>query len=249
MRFTRRDWLRLGLGFASGAGMRQCHPKLPGPFRRRPSPTATVRRVDASSWFSSWNGGNDGLNTVVPYRNDVYYRCRPHLNVPANGGAQGRRPRWLSPADGAVRRPASTMDSSPWSRASATRIPTSVALRQHGDLANGPARRNAKHTRLAQSLPGRDSSRRSARSRGDPGRRSRSSLRPSPAGRPGADAEGLGTPRASPRDTEGCRARGSSVSCWTVFSAKIAARPGLTGSSSAEAPWCRLPTASGYARR
>lgn len=27
------------------------------------------------------SGGNDGLNTVVPYRNDVYYRLRPRLSL------------------------------------------------------------------------------------------------------------------------------------------------------------------------
>lgn len=30
------------------------------------------------------SGGNDGLNTVVPYRNDLYYQNRPTLNIPAN---------------------------------------------------------------------------------------------------------------------------------------------------------------------
>jgi uncharacterized protein (DUF1501 family) len=30
-----------------------------------------------------WSGGNDGLNTVVPYQNDIYYRERPRLAVPA----------------------------------------------------------------------------------------------------------------------------------------------------------------------
>lgn len=30
------------------------------------------------------SGGNDGLNTVVPYRNDVYYRERPRLAIPAD---------------------------------------------------------------------------------------------------------------------------------------------------------------------
>ncbi len=28
------------------------------------------------------SGGNDGLNTIVPYRNDVYYRERPRLAIP-----------------------------------------------------------------------------------------------------------------------------------------------------------------------
>ncbi|MCB0689143.1 MAG: twin-arginine translocation pathway signal, partial [Saprospiraceae bacterium] len=27
------------------------------------------------------SGGNDGLNTVVPYRNDIYYRSRAEINI------------------------------------------------------------------------------------------------------------------------------------------------------------------------
>ncbi len=30
------------------------------------------------------SGGNDGLNTVVPYRNDLYYQSRPQLALPQN---------------------------------------------------------------------------------------------------------------------------------------------------------------------
>jgi uncharacterized protein (DUF1501 family) len=30
------------------------------------------------------SGGNDGLNTIVPYRNDIYYRSRPHVSLAQN---------------------------------------------------------------------------------------------------------------------------------------------------------------------
>lgn len=30
-----------------------------------------------------WSGGNDGLNTVIPYHNDIYYKNRPRLGVKA----------------------------------------------------------------------------------------------------------------------------------------------------------------------
>lgn len=30
------------------------------------------------------SGGNDGLNTVVPFRNDIYYQLRPQLALPAS---------------------------------------------------------------------------------------------------------------------------------------------------------------------
>ncbi len=31
-----------------------------------------------------WSGGNDGLNTVVPFQNDLYYKNRPSLAIPKN---------------------------------------------------------------------------------------------------------------------------------------------------------------------
>ena len=36
-------------------------------------------------------GGNDGLNTVVPYSNDFYHRARPNLGLAANRRAENQR--------------------------------------------------------------------------------------------------------------------------------------------------------------
>ena len=79
---TRRDLLRAGLcGLGIGAM---------GTFR---APSIFGRAAEALAAQAAHNGrilvvlelsgGNDGLNTVVPYGDDAYYRHRPTIGVPA----------------------------------------------------------------------------------------------------------------------------------------------------------------------
>ena len=37
------------------------------------------------------SGANDGLNTIVPYTNDAYYRARPKLGLQAGKASPARR--------------------------------------------------------------------------------------------------------------------------------------------------------------
>ncbi|MBI3965847.1 MAG: DUF1501 domain-containing protein [Chloroflexi bacterium] len=81
MAFTRRDFLRRGTLFVA-MGLT--------------APTFLTRTVEAMPEFGSsaaansrkmlvvvqLGGGNDGLNTVVPFGDDAYYQVRPTLGVP-----------------------------------------------------------------------------------------------------------------------------------------------------------------------
>lgn len=49
------------------------------------------------------SGGNDGLNTVIPLRNDVYYRERPKLAIPRNEALRLTDEAGLHPGLGAFR--------------------------------------------------------------------------------------------------------------------------------------------------
>ena len=81
---SRRDFLRRGLsGLGVGAGL----PALLG----RTSAALTAQALAGTSMEVHPNrilvvvelsGGNDGLNTVVPYGDDTYYRVRPNLGIP-----------------------------------------------------------------------------------------------------------------------------------------------------------------------
>src|SRR6202043_129787 len=80
-KLTRRDLLRAGMygvGVTSGA--------LPLPLfaQANAALTAQGKRDGKILVVLELSGGNDGLNTLVPYGDDAYYRLRPNLGIPRN---------------------------------------------------------------------------------------------------------------------------------------------------------------------
>ncbi len=79
---TRREMLRLGLGSST---LLACGPTVPR-FLARSAEALTDGRAAANGGILvvvQLDGGNDGLNTVVPYRDDEYRKRRPKLAIPA----------------------------------------------------------------------------------------------------------------------------------------------------------------------
>ena len=82
---SRRDFLRRGLyGIGVTAGL----PLVLGRTSRALAAEALTggqkKYGERILVVVELSGGNDGLNTVVPYRNDEYYRVRPMLGIPKN---------------------------------------------------------------------------------------------------------------------------------------------------------------------
>jgi len=77
MTFTRRDFLQQGAGgltlIASGVS-------VPA-FLAKAALTAKPGRDNKILVVIQMTGGNDGLNTVIPFRNDIYHRLRPSLGI------------------------------------------------------------------------------------------------------------------------------------------------------------------------
>lgn len=80
---NRRELLRkgaAGLGIA-GLGGTILAPSL---FTRAAEAAAVARANGKILVILELSGGNDGLNTVVPYADDAYYRHRPNIGLPKN---------------------------------------------------------------------------------------------------------------------------------------------------------------------
>src|SRR5580692_5367700 len=79
---SRRDLLRAGMyGVCVSAGA-----SLPVPaFGQAAAQLAAQAKADGKILVVlELSGGNDGLNTLVPYGDDAYYKLRPNLGVPKN---------------------------------------------------------------------------------------------------------------------------------------------------------------------
>src|SRR5438552_10941852 len=81
---TRREFLRLGLG---GSALLACGATVPTFLARSAAALADgpARPGGRILVVLQLDGGNDGLNTVVPHRDDGYRRARPRLALPAQG--------------------------------------------------------------------------------------------------------------------------------------------------------------------
>lgn len=77
--FTRRQALRAG-AYGLGLGLGALHRPLTA-WADAPRPSST--HPERILVVVELSGGNDGLNTLVPYGDDRYYQLRPTLGIPA----------------------------------------------------------------------------------------------------------------------------------------------------------------------
>ena len=73
MIFKRKEFLRIG-SLATASLMM---PKFLKAFERN----ALVPPGNKVMVVLQFSGGNDGLNTIIPMRDDIYYRSRPGLGI------------------------------------------------------------------------------------------------------------------------------------------------------------------------
>jgi uncharacterized protein (DUF1501 family) len=84
---TRREFLAKGLTIVAAGGtapmfLTRTALALNNPWDQALTASAAGRPDWPTLVVVQMGGGNDGLNTVVPFAHDGYYRARPHLAVP-----------------------------------------------------------------------------------------------------------------------------------------------------------------------
>ena len=73
MLIKRRNFIQAG-SLATGSVF------IPG-FLKAFEKTSLVPKGNKVAVVIQFSGGNDGLNTIIPYRNDLYYKGRPSLGI------------------------------------------------------------------------------------------------------------------------------------------------------------------------
>jgi uncharacterized protein (DUF1501 family) len=76
---SRRDLLRLGL---YGIGVSAAAVPMPLFAQAAAALTGSSKSDGRILVVLELSGGNDGLNTLIPYGDDAYYRLRPHIGIP-----------------------------------------------------------------------------------------------------------------------------------------------------------------------
>jgi uncharacterized protein (DUF1501 family) len=69
------------LGGAAGLSAVALSGKVPALFARAADDAAKADRTERVLVVVELNGGNDGLNTVIPFENDAYHKARPTLHI------------------------------------------------------------------------------------------------------------------------------------------------------------------------
>lgn len=77
--YTRREFLRAGTMVAAGCMIPRFLVELASATASAAGGGSAGERVLVVVQLA---GGNDGLNTLIPYSDDVYYRARPRLAIP-----------------------------------------------------------------------------------------------------------------------------------------------------------------------
>jgi uncharacterized protein (DUF1501 family) len=90
MIFKRKEFLQIG----SLATASMMMPKFLKAFEK----TTLVPAGNKVMVVLQFSGGNDGLNTVIPVRNDIYYRSRPHLGIQKDKALQLTDEAGINPA-------------------------------------------------------------------------------------------------------------------------------------------------------